>query len=362
MKATQYPGIYANQKSFVIDFNINGIRIRESIPVPPTAERLKFANEKRMAVICDAKMGVLDYAKHFPESKHIMKFARNKANHVSISQASDLWLKRNSINWADSTYRGYWSKVKTHILPNFGDLAASEFKPSMYKDWAAECELNPKTINDVRSILSCIFDELVFDEILDINPISKCRPAKRTAPEPRPFTTDEIQLIISYLPDNSARDFYVFSFWTGLRTSETLGLRWQDVDFDKQRIYIRQTIVNGKVAGTKTKGSSRTHELHENALAILEKLRDLQLSASSECRIFLDPRTERPWKYDGVPRERYWIPALTRASVDYRCPYTCRHTYASHMLTNGCDPTWLAKQMGHADWGMIRSTYARWIQ
>lgn len=361
MRATQYPGIYANQKSFVIDLNIYGIRVRESIPVPPTAERLRFANEKRMAVICDAKMGVLDYAKHFPESKHLKKFAKNKAEHITVSGASDLWFKRNYKNWTDSTYRGYWSKVKTHILPNFGNISAADFKPSVYKQWAAECDRSAKTIKDVRSILKKIFDELLYDELIETNPIDKCKPPKRIAPEPVPFTEEERQKIICALPDNSARDFYVFCFWTGLRTGEALGLRWQDVDFAKKRIYIRQSIVNGKLAGTKNKGSARTHELHELALSVLKKLREIQISDPESNRIFLDPRTNLPWKNDGVPRERFWTKACKAAAVDYRRPYNCRHTYASHLLTGGADPTWLAKQMGHSDWGMLIRTYARWM-
>lgn len=51
-----------------------------------------------------------------------------------------------------------------------------------------------------------------------------------------------------------------------------------------------------------------------------------------------------------------------QAQVKYRRPHNCRHTYASTMLTAGKDPTWLAKQMGHKDWGMIRIDYARWIE
>jgi integrase len=40
---------------------------------------------------------------------------------------------------------------------------------------------------------------------------------------------------------------------------------------------------------------------------------------------------------------------------------TLRHTYASMMLSAGENPAWIARQMGHADWGMIRRTYARWM-
>ena len=31
------------------------------------------------------------------------------------------------------------------------------------------------------------------------------------------------------------------------------------------------------------------------------------------------------------------------------------------MLTADAHPAWLAQQMGHKDWGMIRTIYAQWI-
>ncbi|MGH9168431.1 MAG: site-specific integrase, partial [Acidimicrobiia bacterium] len=45
----------------------------------------------------------------------------------------------------------------------------------------------------------------------------------------------------------------------------------------------------------------------------------------------------------------------------YRYPYQTRHTYASLMLSAGEDPTYIAAQMGHRDWAMIRRVYARWM-
>jgi integrase len=68
-----------------------------------------------------------------------------------------------------------------------------------------------------------------------------------------------------------------------------------------------------------------------------------------------------PWEYGDIMRERLWLPTLKQAQVKYRSPYNCRYTYASIMLTTGNASTWLAKQMGHKDWGMIRMLYARWI-
>ena len=31
------------------------------------------------------------------------------------------------------------------------------------------------------------------------------------------------------------------------------------------------------------------------------------------------------------------------------------------MLSAGENPMWVAQQMGHTDWGMIRRVYGRWI-
>jgi integrase len=77
--------------------------------------------------------------------------------------------------------------------------------------------------------------------------------------------------------------------------------------------------------------------------------------------VFLNPSTGNPWVGDGQIRKTAWKPALHRASVRYRYPYQTRHTFASMLLTASENPAWMAKQMGHKDWGMIRRVYARWL-
>lgn len=361
MKPTEFKGVYAGEKSIRIEFMFQCVRCRETIRAIPNKTRLQEAARKRDQIQYEIDMGQFDYARHFPSSTNAIKFSTNKGQHITIKQAVDIWFNHRSKAWAKSTYRGYVSKVNTHILPNFGRMLVSDFKPSVYKSWAAKVELSPKSINEIRSILHGIFKELFNDEIIPSNPIEKCEPTPRRAKEVRPFNAEERAKILAALPDNSVRDFYTFAFWTGLRTGEQLGLCWQDIDFAKNRIYIRQSIVNGKHAGTKTVSSSRTHQLDPRALSVLQHIRQYHPRPLAHERIFLDPRTLLPWSYDGVPRERFWKPALTEAKVDYRCPYTCRHTYASTMLTAKEDPSWIAKQMGHKDWGMIRSIYARWM-
>ena len=79
-------------------------------------------------------------------------------------------------------------------------------------------------------------------------------------------------------------------------------------------------------------------------------------------RVFEDPNTNQQWLGDHIIRKRVWIPALERACLKYRNPYQTRHTFASLLLSEGKNPMWVAQQMGHKDWGMIRKVYGRWVQ
>lgn len=363
MSPTEYKGIYAGENSMRIEFTYQVIRCRETIRGKPTKTRLQELARKREQILYEIDIGTFDYATHFPSSPRAFEFSNNKAVLLTVEKAVNIWLRRNRQNWAYSTERGYNSMLTTYILPLWGRLRLSDFKAALFKDWSAQVSttLSAKRINEVRSLLHSIFKEQVFDEVLDINPMTRTRPLVRKKEEVQPFNSQEREKILAALPDNSAKDFYEFAFWTGLRTGEQLGLTWQDVDFDRKRIYIRRSIVQGRAAGTKTASSARTHELHERALATLQKIADYHPRTDPAERVFLDPRNLTPWKNDGIPRERFWTPALKLAQVTYRRPYNCRHTYASTMLSNGSDPTWLAKQMGHKDWGMLRSIYARWI-
>ena len=78
-------------------------------------------------------------------------------------------------------------------------------------------------------------------------------------------------------------------------------------------------------------------------------------------RIFHNPRTQKAWDTDAQIRRTAWQHAIKKSGIRYRNPYQTRHTYASLMLSAGESPLWVAQQMGHRDWGLIRQRYGRWI-
>ena len=159
--------------------------------------------------------------------------------------------------------------------------------------------------------------------------------------------------------EGQVQNIFEFAFWTGLRTSELIAVRWQDVDFQAKKVHIRITrTTQGEKYRGKTITSLRAIDLNPPARDALLRQKTY---TEGKVSVFENPHTGQPWKDHAPLRRTAWQPALEKAGVRYRCPYQTRHTYASMHLSAGAEPMYVAAQMGHRDWGMIRKVYGRWL-
>jgi integrase len=346
------------KNGYVIDFTIEHQRYRETIPAPhsKTIEK-KLSDQQaiyKMAITINDK----SYLEKYPNSKILQKAFNNASSKLTVDNYSSIWFGRHQTNWSHTTIRGYSQKYNTHIKPNFGGIKLTDFSASTYHDWAKFQTMSGKSMNDIRSILNQIFKEAFLDEIIDINPIERTRLSKNTQKEPEPFNQVEINKILASL-EPPYRQYFQLAFYTGMRTGELIALRWQDIDLENSKIHIRRSISHGIEKEPKTKGSVRDMDMHAQAYEALSNLKKNHTAESY--RVFTDPKTQKTYKNAEGLRKYIWKNALDIGKVKYRCPYQTRHTYASMMLTQGKNPMWVASQMGHADWGMIRKIYGRWI-
>ncbi len=350
-------GVRPRGSSIIIDFTYQGDRCRESLRIRPTQTALKEANRKREAILYEIAMGTFEYSRHFPNSKKAYQYSNNKGALITIEQALKAWIKRAQKRCEHSTIKDYNSVIYYHLIPAFGELTLDDLTIENIYTWMEDLDISNKRINNVLSPLRQVYREAYLDGIIDRNPLDRFRNLPNHQRDPSPFSPDEIKKILGQL-DGQANNLVQFAFWTGLRSSELIALRWEDVDLSNQRIYVRKAIVSGREKTTKTASGRRTVELQPMALKALKSQRQYTNGAE---RVFYDPKTNEPWASDQPIRKRVWIPALRAAEVKYRNPYQTRHTYASMMLSQGKNPLWVAQQMGHKDWGMIRKVYGRWI-
>jgi len=350
-------GVRAKSASSIeIDFSYQGKRCRETIKLPPDKAGFLFAAGKRAAILHEIALGKFNYAEHFPNSRHASTLG--KLTNKTVGKALEDFLHNTQRKYEASTLRGYKSAIYYHLIPAFGDIPIRKMTTSGIKDWMNTLPISGKRINNVLIPLRIVLSDAYLDGLIDNNPADRVKNVPHHYDEPQPFKPDEMRLILEKCTPQT-RNLFQFAFWSGLRTSELIALEWRDIDFEKGVIRVSRASVKRITKQPKTHAGKREVLILPYALEALERQKAFTFALGGQ--IFHNPRTNKPWDTDNQIRERAWLPAITAAGVAYRNPYQTRHTYASMLLSAGENPMWVAQQMGHADWAMIRKRYGRWI-
>jgi integrase len=198
--------------------------------------------------------------------------------------------------------------------------------------------------------------------IAELNPWSGLALKVKSNPKQRvkPFTETEIKAIIGGFRRSPHYDHYtdfvIFLFGVACRFGEAAGLRWCHIADDCQTAWIGESISRGHRKGTKT-NKSRTINLSPSIAKMLSD-RYSKLKPKPNDLVFPSPK--------GLPiddhnfRNRAWKTVLDRCNIEYRKPYTTRHSAISHAIANGASPIDLAEQTGH-DKRVLINTYAHVI-
>lgn len=352
-------GISQRNGIIYLSFSVAGERYRESLGLKVSKPNIKHAVAKLQAIKYEVSIGSFNFVEHFPNSRRAKEIERKSGARLLVADLLNDWLRRMKDKCAYSTLKDYASAVNFHLIPRFGGLTVSEVTPSMVNDWLAELQISGKRKRNILIPFRKAMDDAMYEEIIDKNPLLRVKAPKHQFREPQPFTTDEVERILAEM-EGVEKCFYWFAFETGLRTSELIALRWEDIDYDNGFAHISRACVRGMLKDTKTSSGKRAVPLTKNAVDCLNRIETEGIS--NDGFVFYDPKSKKRWRDDQFPRKRVWIPAITKSGVKYRNPYQTRHTYASRSLSRGENPLKVASFMGHSDWGMIRKVYGRWIK
>ena len=142
------------------------------------------------------------------------------------------------------------------------------------------------------------------------------------------FSLDEVKKILSNVPAVHEL-YYTVAFFTAMRPSELLGLKWDAVDFEWSQILIRETWVNGGLDTPKTDGSERVISMSSHVRAALERQRQM---TAAVCSGFVFYATnDQPLSRHNLA-QRTWKPTLKALNLRHRRPYQIRPTAATLWL------------------------------
>ena len=337
------PGVRIRGNSIEIDIRVSGIRLRKVLPLNPNKKRDRDeAIDIRHAIRRELKTSDNpDVSKHFTKSKiAIEKFGSERPK--TLNDAIERWLETKK-NGAvrKKTFETYCGRIKFHISKEIGLKMLRHVTDEHVSLWITNKNLNPKTKNELLSIIRQTFKMAKKNKWIVENIMDDFDSFKLSRKKPKPFTLKEMESIYFH-SEKELEPIIKFWAWVGPRTGEIFALRWIDINFEKQWIRITNTIAEDDLEEeteerTKTDSSTRKVKLFSPALEALKAQK--KYTGNNEF-VFINPETGTLW--NSTIFQYRWRKILTKASVKYRRPYNLRHTYASVMLSAGESPEWVS--------------------
>jgi integrase len=252
--------------------------------------------------------------------------------------------------------KSYDMKRSTRLkaIEYFGDKKVDEITRLDIKRY-----LNTLTIKEASkrlylSTIKGVLDIALDDEAINSNVAVGIRFKRTEKIEVKPFSNEEVQLIIESAED-ALKNYLGIAFYTGMRSGEILGLMHHDITEDT--ISIKRSVSKGKVTTPKTHGSIRTIPMFEKVRPFIKD----QMKRSKSLYLF---DHEGHYISDiSVFRKRKWHKLLRDLDIEYCRIYCTRHTFITAMLnSNQYKLLTIAKIVGHNTIETLIENYAGFIK
>jgi integrase len=250
----------------------------------------------------------------------------------------------------------------THWREHLGATRLDRINKAMINDFIAKRQaagISGRTINLGMTVLRNVLNKGIDDGFLKCLPTDNLRPLKWTARKRELFTEANIDSVCeiaingvlnekgeieqSFKNGRQFADFLRLTAYCGSRLSETLRLKWSDVDFAK---------------GILTIGADGLSKNHETRYVQFNPKLEAQLIAMSARRApdtdWMFPSAQRGDKDIRAKSFRDTLNKVRKAAKLEKFGFhDCRHFFISMAVMSGIDYMTIARWVGHKDGGIL---------
>lgn len=230
--------------------------------------------------------------------------------------------------------------------------------------------LSAKTVIEHHRLISIVLEQAVKEGLVPFNVAGRATLPKVERKEVNYFQPDQVSAIRDALevePIKWKTLVHLFLI-TGARRGEILGLKWDKVDFDANKIHICNSILYSSDIGIyestpKTDRSNRFITLPPETMDLLRQYKAwqngerLRLGEYFQYQDFVFSQDNgKPMHPDSVTD---WLKKFSqRHGLPHINPHAFRHTMASMLYFNGVDSVSISRRLGHAQVSTTANIYA----
>jgi integrase len=334
-------------KAYHACFQVNGRRVRK-----------KLANDFRVA--CDllaelkARAARADFG--------------IRDNEVAIEELKTLWLRHCEQSCRSSTVKRYRENLAS-ILPKISAVRVAQIRAESILRFRNDrlFEVGPRTVNMSVNALSTMLRWGVDQGLIESNPIANVKPLRNDDPKKkrRSLTGEEVEAIFKHSPGYLQPALRMLGT-TGMRRGELIGMKFQDIDFERCTATIR--------ASTAKNHREREIPLDADTFEMVVRLR-----AAAEHRQPVAGKTKpgrlsrehvfvtganTPWTNSGNLLRSFYVickragiaGAEPNGSVDL---HSLRVSFTTLAMDGGANPKAIQSILGHSSLEMTMGVYAR---
>jgi len=219
-------------------------------------------------------------------------------------------------------------------------------------------------------MIKSIFDKAEANDMVLKSPARHIEKPKGTDAELRALTPEERRVFEEVSKTHKMGDMLCMTFACGLRPQEVRALKWENIDFIKKRIFVKNAIEGGKniEKETKTKAGVRKVPIpawYLDRLLRIKKDEGIVFPSSATGEVMTTQNYYRLWhafkrKMDvalGAEKYRNQIKIETSKIDTDLSPYYLRHTYCTDLAVSGVDLKTASYLMGHSSIAVTAKIY-----
>lgn len=328
---------------------------------------LQKGNEKRAKQILKNLLSEYDVKKVIPYED------------VQFADYIKTWLEQARMRVDVITHQGYETTTKSHVLSYFEPLklTLNEVTPQILQQYVNEKHKNGRidgkgglsaaSIKLHMVVIQQTLKDALRKNLIPYNPADRVTLPKAEKFESGYYTAEQVHIMFEALKSEPLLPLIKVTVIYGLRRSELLGLKWENISFEAETVAIRHTVskCTSTVAKDKTKNASsrRVYPMLPEIRAILLEAKERDSINKS---LFGNEYAINDYVFkwdDGRPYDPDFISRKFRQLLQqYGLPrirfHDLRHSCASMLYEMGYDLKDIMEWLGHSDIKMTGNLYA----
>ncbi len=292
-----------------------------------------------------------------------------EGSEITLNEFLDRWLDTAAKpRLRRKSYKSYESLMRRYIRPVLGERILSTITPLDVQDAyqrMIDRGLSSRTVRYTHSVLRSAICQAIRWRLLLQDPTDGAQLPRLRRREMRVLSAEQSRAFLSPALKTHYGPVFALALTTGMRPSEYLALKWQDIDWDRGTVSVVRTLEKSaggwRFAETKRARSRRIIKLQEWVLELLKTQHDrskqrVKCVLTEAADLLFTTPAGHPIHSGKLARKFKTI--LRKTGLPVIRLYDLRHTSATLALAAGVPPKVVAEQLGHASAAFTLDIYS----